>query len=1119
MATELQESILKAFDVLYSNRIKDLKLDETVEVKVIQKIDDIKYKVEYNGGITVAYDSQRIGPFSVDDSVYMLVPQGDYSQKKILLATKPIDDKMNNSEYALDNYNFIGTNIIHMDKMLGSEITVDNITFDSQQFDNFLLNADAVYLSAKFKLKNKVEQLFGDEYYALTLVICEKVNVIEDGQEKIINGDTYYYTVSSKDVSGNPFSAITHTAYSINQAPKQNKVYKLEKIIFTSNLRDGNDCYVSEINLQGLSLLDEDGKYRVSIKTILGTHQSVNDEKDDDGNPIIYNYERGAFNSLSSEDKVLLNAKLKFNNVVPADVITYSWFIEDMSINESSEGYSPIAGYGWKFITSDEVSTANSKEGSFVSLNGEQCCLKTNIVRCIAQMNSNQTRYSQEYYLYNNAAKQNIKIKQAGINKYLLMINDLIIADLEDDDTFDGYTPKSKLKAVWIIDGVPQKETGFSIQRSSISIAELKCEVFVLDDNNKYKKIGQASYIPEDWSEGVSIIFENGDQVFIYDRNGLSPCSAHKGDDAIKTKTITANVYENNELSTGNYSFEWYCEENSLIKNIKTNGNSVSFEISDKFEIEKARVSQLTVVATYGGQTYTGTTNLTLIKDGEAGTNGTETAAVITCTSNKYSEYMPMIVVDINGNAKWNDGSPLSSPHFRCKLFKDNEEIPVSKVDWEIATLSSDVNNDINIDRTISSQNCILSWNKDGDKHYHILKSTVKDNGFTYYGYYPVPVFIEKKEESIEKYNFKIKKIGGIRNIVYKSNGTNPLFNSSNKITIDKDMGDFVYDYKIIGGKNENKDNNFIINNNGQITSLPSYYSGRYANYNIEINIIEKFSGKLCGTLYYPLCMILDRYGYENINGWDGHKLEISEDENYILTPQLIAGEKKSDNSFTGLVLGTNEADGETALFGYANGEQSAKISATTGEIVLGVASSVDEIGQIKLVPGGASKIGAWNIGANALYNTTNEQATFTNENEGIILSADPPFVEAQGKDEDNRFSVRIDPLQNSVFTINQYDKDGQKKAIAGINKNGEFYSSALEKDEIKSSLDEDRKGMTLSVKGNEFISFTNSDDNKAKILSSKEIVIGDENKNLAIKEGSGTFSEIVSAKDFFFLS
>ena len=68
MATELQESILKAFDVLYSNRIRELKLDETVEVKIIQKIDDIKYKVEYNGGITVAYDSQRIGPFSVDDA-------------------------------------------------------------------------------------------------------------------------------------------------------------------------------------------------------------------------------------------------------------------------------------------------------------------------------------------------------------------------------------------------------------------------------------------------------------------------------------------------------------------------------------------------------------------------------------------------------------------------------------------------------------------------------------------------------------------------------------------------------------------------------------------------------------------------------------------------------------------------------------------------------------------------------------------------------------------------------------------------------------------------------------------------------------------------------------------
>ena len=68
---------------------------------------------------------------------------------------------------------------------------------------------------------------------------------------------------------------------------------------------------------------------------------------------------------------------------------------------------------------------------------------------------------------------------------------------------------------------------------------------------------------------------------------------------------------------------------------------------------------------------------------------------------------------------------------------------------------------------------------------------------------------------------------------------------------------------------------------------------------------------------------MLNRYGHASMNGWDGNSISINNDEGFILAPQIGAGRKNDDNSFTGMFMGEVKEAGKTetevGLFGYAN--------------------------------------------------------------------------------------------------------------------------------------------------------------------------------------------------------
>ena len=100
-----------------------------------------------------------------------------------------------------------------------------------------------------------------------------------------------------------------------------------------------------------------------------------------------------------------------------------------------------------------------------------------------------------------------------------------------------------------------------------------------------------------------------------------------------------------------------------------------------------------------------------------------------------------------------------------------------------------------------------------------------------------------------------------------------------------------------------------------------------------------------------PIIMLYNRYSMSNLNGWDGNKLETG--DGYLIAPQVGAGKKEQDNSFTGIVMGIkqvseNSISGQKiGLFGYSSGAQSIFLNAEDGSATFGVSGK----GQILIQP------------------------------------------------------------------------------------------------------------------------------------------------------------------------
>lgn len=362
-----------------------------------------------------------------------------------------------------------------------------------------------------------------------------------------------------------------------------------------------------------------------------------------------------------------------------------------------------------------------------------------------------------------------------------------------------------------------------------------------------------------------------GQDVYKYDVNG-----AITQEDSEMKRTLNFNAIFKEGIAY-NYSIKWYLgdielsenftsPDNSMLYNVLVDKSGILFyNIRQKYKREYTNNTIRVELTATNNKTYTFEKTIIFTKDGDQGTNGT-------------SYVLRVFPIDDNGyeiTGLWGLSSNSNSKgKLKAKLLKNGKDIEETNIafSWENVTPNSIVS---------SERNSSIIEVKSNENKECIVQVTARCQGMSISNVYGVNVLTSG---SISDYD-----ISSIPNVIrYNSDGGNPSVNS----------GKYKYIYKEV-----TKSIDITVPMN--IFALEKKYQ-----------IIKTDEG-----LYHPIIYHVNRYGNEAINSWDGTTIETK--NGTIIAPQIGAGVKDSDNSFTGFVIGKNTGNNnKVGLYGYSKGEQ-----------------------------------------------------------------------------------------------------------------------------------------------------------------------------------------------------
>ena len=489
------------------------------------------------------------------------------------------------------------------------------------------------------------------------------------------------------------------------------------------------------------------------------------------------------------------------------------------------------------------------------------------------------------------------------------------------------------------------------------------------------------------------LLIKNKTQLFKYDEWGIAPVFDEEGrEKTFETQELSFELYDNlgslipEDVIERKCNVTWIVPATNTLLSIPSKYSSylvkvengmkyysglqkISFDVANQYDIAKSN-NTIQLDVEYKKVILSDTTNFSFLKEGEPGTNGTDFVAKIVANTEEGSE-SPIIV---NGNLNYEPDN--ENYWFKAQLWKNGECIftgyrngistdakPVT-VTWKNLKNTLD-NTDISIN---STGYCRYLGYHPSNIPANIIGCEITYDGNTYYGSLPIP-----SAEISGNRELKLVKNSGCKFIIYTSDGTNPQWDCTRPFElkvlqlidgINEDITKIVNEYQLTynwatQGRVYTVDANTYFDTHN-LTAVAANYKcqvipidkndGECLNDALTCTIIQ--DGNQIGSIHIPIHLLLNRYGHSAINGWDGNSVSIDENGNgVILAPQVGAGQKEVDNSFTGVLMGTVREYGkqyqDVGLLGYSHGSRTIFLNSQNGSAIFGKSNS----GQIIIDP------------------------------------------------------------------------------------------------------------------------------------------------------------------------
>lgn len=511
----------------------------------------------------------------------------------------------------------------------------------------------------------------------------------------------------------------------------------------------------------------------------------------------------------------------------------------------------------------------------------------------------------------------------------------------------------------------------------------------------------------------LRIINNNG--PFVYDEQGISPTN-EKNKSPVKIAPLTYQIIDNrtNEIIDGSslpeekalWSFP--APETSLINSpnsdyLELKGAEMPFTLDDEYKRIQNVNNTIELRVEFNGLSLLASENILCLKQGENGTNGTGySIKIVPLTQDEdgpwLDSYFPIVPFKKNGSIIEASPKVKATTHwFDVALYFEGRKIFQNSLsgDVEVKDIDSMDNSNTNTyvkvkwefkkhskedweensfyevtedgEFTIKDNLSYLDFTEQENQNYcHIVQVTVTYKGKDLIATQSIGTLIWASEEQDDKDDIYLKSDSGFEEVIYQADGASPQYTKTPFVFIEKAKiidGTYVYNKEI---PNEDiqwtaagvyKDNgNLSYSNDLKISKLENSpqvvpateYSG-FCLTNAVVATIDSLEVQI----HLPIQFYLNRYANKAINGWDGNSININNDDGIILAPQIGAGKKEADNSFTGVIIGVSktakeqETKEETGLFGFTHGKRSVFIDSEDGSATFGIS----DIGSIEIRP------------------------------------------------------------------------------------------------------------------------------------------------------------------------
>lgn len=885
---KFSEQLLSAFEVAMDEKLSKLQYDKTIQavVESIENADTGEYKVKYKEGIISAFAQDPKETFKVGDGVYVTVPEGDFGNKKF------ISHRITNNSLSTGQYKDLAETIIDVSPNF-SELGLVYKGYapgqnywrliagyeDSQtQITNALANLPdpiLTYLNAYEYVKIQAEFMTTLDKHHTQGSYGVELRLTNTQGESI----PYYLTFS--DFTGDPYHLATWTPQSVVIKLPRDTVKGLAGIFFWEKNFDDNvgepqqpNIFMRNLSISFVEKVDlTQDPYYLAVMSNGGL----------------------AFNG---DNPITLTGRIinYGQEISPANCI-YQWFKRDLGVTVGSDNYDKRVGWGWAPI---DGATTNTLTVTAESVAGQQSYNLLVVFNSTIVLTRKITLTKSEIPV---VIEQKIKVE----NNEEKLVLELVKKNSSDTNTYTGDWYYLDTDGTQKSIGEKSVESNDITHHLYYSPMTFYCSVY---KQNTY--LGEISYIMRNMesSEDVSVVFV-GESRFAYDANGYINIY-----DAELERTLTPQIVFNNGVITSSVVIDWLdfngniisknVDENiitdSMIKSVwveivDSSTKILHYKISNIFQDYPSKNNSFKIrISTQDGQVYTFDKEIVCIKTGDPGTNGTKYSSLIKVVTNSNNPYKFVS----------STSSTIRKVLLQCDVYRESELLDPEQysIDWQAFNLAKIV--------ITGHENQIQVYANNNIRRRYV-KVTIKiGTETTLYNFFGVDscTVNDLYEEHLEDLSVLPSYIQ------YDSNGKYPQ--------VRRRIPEIAFDPSVL--------QSVTITSNGTLIQVPDEQNNFVVQdeFTPDPDDVQTFIGmimltcaKVAGGLvyiYHPVPAYINTYGNEAINGWDGHQLDIDDHGQYVFAPQIGAGVKNSDNTFTGIVMGKDSQQGIIGLYGYNHG-------------------------------------------------------------------------------------------------------------------------------------------------------------------------------------------------------